>query len=278
MLSTLRPLHENEIVMMKRCFPLFILIAQWNLLFVTIGSASAEPFAPKQDTLPVAPPADAISLLDDAGNCKFVSMAGEAINWKLNEGVLTAVDRPHIDHPNHIVSLLHFRDADIHVEFMLPEQTDGNSGIYIHGHYELQIFNSLGKDELSFKEMGAIYKISQPLVNATRPPDDWQVLDIRYRAPVRDNAGQISEEGSLTAWLNGHLVQDEARFGEPASQYHCYRFGATPYLDVIGKRQTRTMTGPVFLQEHLCPVSFRNVWVRPLDDAAFFYDPDAPSK
>ena len=29
-------------------------------------------------------------------------------------------------------------DADIHVEFMLPEKSSGNSGVYIHGNYELQ--------------------------------------------------------------------------------------------------------------------------------------------
>jgi hypothetical protein len=263
--------------MTKRSYPLLILIAQWSLLSVAMGFASAEPFVPKQDALPVAPPAGAVSLLDADGNCKFVSMAGGEINWTLQEGVLTSVDRPHIDHPNHIVSLLHFRDADLHVEFMLPERTDGNSGIYIHGHYELQIFNSLGTDELTFKEMGAIYKLHKPLVNATRPPGEWQVVDIRYRAPSRGKTGQITQEGSITAWLNGKKVQDEAHFGEPASQYHCYRFGATPYLDVIGKRQIQTMTGPVFLQEHLCPVRFRNVWVRPLDDAAFFYDPNSAS-
>ncbi len=36
---------------------------------------------------------------------------------------------------NHICSKLHFRDADIHVEFMLPEKGPGNSGIYLHGNF-----------------------------------------------------------------------------------------------------------------------------------------------
>ena len=50
---------------------------------------------------------------------------------------------------NHIVSRWHFRDADIHVEFMVSEIAEGNSGIYIHGNYEMQIFNSYGKQDLN---------------------------------------------------------------------------------------------------------------------------------
>ena len=35
------------------------------------------------------------------------------------------------------------------------------------------------------------------------------------------------------------------------------------------------MTGPLFLQDHDNPTRFRNVWVRPLDERAFLYQPDA---
>ena len=68
---------------------------------------------------------------------------------------------------------------------------------------------------------------------AARPPGVWQVYDVRYRAPRRDAAGNIVEEGTLTAWLNGQKVQDGTRFGEPRSKYHPYRYGVTPYLETI---------------------------------------------
>ena len=105
--------------------------------------AADRDFAPDQSKLPVPPPKGAVVLLDDKGNHSFLSMAGEKIDWPIEDGV--AVPKPR-GNKNHIVSKLHFRDADIHVEFMLPEQGPGNSGVYIHGHYEVQILNSFGKE------------------------------------------------------------------------------------------------------------------------------------
>lgn len=147
---------------------------------------------------------------------------------------------------------------------MLPKKGSGNSGLYIHGNYELQIFNSLNKAKPDQKDMGGIYGFSKPLINATRKPGVWQVYDIRYMAPRRDKTGTIIEQGSITAWLNGKLVQDNAKFGEPKSKYHPFRHQATPYLKAIWKQQKATMVGPLFLQDHDSPVRFRNIWAVPL--------------
>ena len=113
-------------------------------------------------------------------------------------------------------------------------------------------------------DVGAVYGFSKPLVNACRKPGAWQVYDIRYRAPRRDDTGKIVEEGSITAWLNGRKVQDHARFGEPRSVYHPYRYRTTPYLKTIWDRQKKTHAGPVFLQDHGSPVWFKNVRIKDL--------------
>jgi hypothetical protein len=199
-------------------------------------------------------------------------MTGEEINWPVQDGALVSTTK---GHQNHIVSKVHFRDADIHVEFMLPEKGPGNSGVYLHGNYELQIFNSADKAEPNMDDAGAIYGFHKPLVNACKPPGEWQVYDIRYRAPRRDAEGKIVEEGSITAWLNGQKVQDNSKFGEPRSVFHPFRFGTTPYLKQINDQKQKTSVGPVFLQDHGNPVKFRNVWIVPLDDQARRYEPAA---
>lgn len=240
--------------------------------FSTFTAATADnDFTPDQSKLPVPPPDDAIVLFDGQDTNLFLGKEGTDINWPIDDGALVSTRGG--GRANHIVSQLHFRDADIHVEFMLPEKTSGNSGVYIHGNYELQIFKSFGKENPGAGDAGGIYGFHKPLVNACRKPGEWQVYDIRYRAPRRDESGQIVDEGRITAWLNGQKVQEDARFGEPRSTYHPYRYQTTPYLQEIWERQKKTMTGPVFLQDHDSPVRFRNVWVRPLDNQAFMYEP-----
>lgn len=235
------------------------------------SGANLAGFAPQQDELPVPPPNGAVVLFGGRGTNLFLSKEGREIDWPIEQGALVSTRGG--ERSNHIVSRLHFRDADVHVEFMLPQQGPGNSGVYLHGNYELQIFNSCGKQEPTMDDMGAIYGFSKPLANACRGPGQWQVYDIRYRAPRRDADGKIVQDGWLTAYLNSVKVQDQARFGEPRSPWHPYRYKTTPYLTEIWERQQRTGVGPVFLQDHDSPVRFRNVWLRPLDDKAFLYTP-----
>ena len=232
-------------------------------------AAPAPDFKPDQSKLPAPPPKGATVLLDEKGKHAFLSMAGEKIDWPIEDGVLTSTPKKN---QNHIVSKLHFRDADIHVEFLLPEKGPANSGVYIHGNYEVQILNSFGKEKVTQEDAGSLYGFAPPLENACRKPGEWQVFDIRYRAPRRDDAGKITEKGTVTVWFNGKKVQDNTEFGEPKSTFHPFRFGNTPYLDKIRDQQKKTMVGPVFLQDHGNPVKFRNVWVRPADDRAFVYE------
>jgi hypothetical protein len=239
------------------------------LLALALVAADAD-FKPDQSKLPAAPPKGALVLLDDKGTHSFLSMAGEKIDWPFADGALVSTAKKN---QNHIVSKLHFKDADIHVEFLLPEKGPANSGVYIHGHYEIQILNSFGKEKVTQDDAGAVYGFSPPLENACRKPGEWQVFDIRYRAPRRDAAGKITEMGTASVWFNGKKVQDGATFGEPKSTFHPFRFGNTPYLDAIRDQQKKTSVGPVFLQDHGNPVRFRNVWVLPADDRAFVYEP-----
>ncbi len=136
------------------------------LLPLIILAADGE-FKPDQSKLPVAPPKGAVVLLGEKDNHRFLSMAGEKNNWPIEDGIVTSTPK---GNRNHIVSDLHFRDADIHVEFMLPEKGPANSGVYIHGNYEVQILNSHGKEAITQEDAGSLYGFSKPLANACRPP------------------------------------------------------------------------------------------------------------
>lgn len=223
-------------------------------------------FHPLQAPLPVKPPPGAIVLLGvdaAADRPAFTSMAGGAIDWPTRDGVLAV--RPNGARSNHIVSTATFRDADVHVEFATDPAAHGNSGIYLHGHYELQIYDSAGVQPPGDQDQGAVYRYARPIVNAARPAGEWQVFDIRFIAPRRDAAGRITAPGRVTAWLNGRLVQNGVAFTEPRSPFHPYLHGATDHLRGIEKRLLETGRGPLFLQDHDSPTRFRNVWILPLD-------------
>jgi len=219
-------------------------------------------FRPDQSSLPVAPPTDAVLLVAPGVEPKFTSMAGGPINWEIEEGSLVATRTK--NHANHIASSVMFEDADIHAEFMVSPLAHGNSGLYIHGHYEMQIYDSFGVENVTSQDEGSLYRFAKPLVNAARPAGEWQVYDIRFIAPKRNADGSLKSAGTLKAWLNGQLVQDGVTFTAPRSPYIPYRHGVTDYLRGVEKQLQATGKGPLFLQDHGSPTRFRNVWIRPL--------------
>lgn len=238
------------------------------------GSQGTSPPKSLQDLVTGKRPPAAVQLFDGSKDHLMVSMAGLPIDWAINSGAL--VSTANSKRSNHLVSKLHFRDALVHVEFMLPKDSTGNSGVYLHGHYELQIINSADKELLSDADAGAVYGFSPPLMNACFQPEQWQAYNIMYRAPIRNLKGQVVKPGSIKAELNGTIVQDDLKIGEPRSRYHPYRYGTTPYLQEIAAQQKKKRTGPLFLQDHDSPVKFRNIWVLPLDDQSYLYEPKHP--
>jgi len=219
-------------------------------------------FRPDQSSLPVPAPPNAVILVGSGVEPKFTSMAGGPINWEVEGGTLVATRTK--SHANHIVSSVMFEDADIHAEFMISPLAHGNSGLYIHGHYEMQIYDSFGVENFTIQDEGSLYRFAKPLVNAARPAGEWQVYDIRFIAPKRNADGSLKSAGTLRAWLNGQLVQDGVTFTEPRSPYIPYKHGVTDYLRGVEQQLKATGKGPLFLQDHGSPTRFRNVWIRPL--------------
>lgn len=252
----------------------FIACTSLWIACLVLRSVDAEDSPLEQSHFPAERPAEAVALFDGHGEPRFVSMDGAPIDWKIEGGELisTKGTKPRRSRANHIVSTYHFRDAEMHIEFQLPDSGTGNSGVYIHGYYEVQIIDSHDKKKPSQHDAGAVYGFAPPLVNACRERGKWQNLDIQYHAPRWNAEGRLIEKGTISAWLNGQLVQDKLRVDEPRSAYRPLKYGRTPYLGTIEDRLRNTSTGPVFLQDHDNAVRFRNVWIRALDDRMHEYE------
>jgi hypothetical protein len=160
-----------------------------------------------------------------------------------------------------------FRNYQLHLEWRVPAditgegQARGNSGVFLASTgpgdtgYELQIMDSWKNPTYVNGQAASIYKQAPPLVNAMRPPGAWQSYDVIWTAPVFAANGTLTAPAYVTVLHNGVLVQN-----------HTALTGETVY---IGKPTYTPYTdAPIKLQAHgdpSQPISFRNIWVRPLD-------------
>ena len=112
--------------------------------------------------------------------------------------------------------------------------------------YEMQILNSYDNPVEPKETLGALYGISPPLVNVARKPGEWQVYDIVYTAPRRDDTGKVARPGEITALLNGVLVQHKAHCTESISRWNPLVYQNTAYTDKIRASILKTGCGPIF--------------------------------
>lgn len=151
-----------------------------------------------------------------------------------------------------------FGDIQLHLEWLVPVlqgksgQDYGNSGVFLMGIYELQILNSYKNHTYSNGQAAAIYKQHSPLVNASRPPEQWQAYDIFFTAPRFSAKGTVVTPAMMTVLHNGVLVQYNSVLQGPTA------FIGEPYYVPHADKL------PIVLQDHDNPVRFRNIWVREL--------------
>ena len=197
-----------------------------------------------------SPPSDAIILFDGKDLSHWKSTKGEPADWTLGDGYFEV--KPHT---GNIFTKEEFGDIQLHVEWASPNppkgegQDRGNSGIYFQGRYEIQVLDSYQNKTYFDGQAAALYSIAQPLVNACRPPGEWQTYDITFHPPKPDDFGRITP-GSITVLHNGVLVQDHTAVTGKTTP-------ASVFKDAAAK-------GPLVLQDHNHPVRYRNIWVRKL--------------
>ena len=154
-----------------------------------------------------------------------------------------------------LVSKKEFGDCELHVEFMVPKGS--NSGVYLMGRYEIQVFDSWGKDNVEHSDCGGIYQRWKddkgfegrpPKVNASKKPGEWQSFDITFRAPRFDADGKKIENAKFVKVIhNGKVVHENESLTGPTRAAHF---------------EDEKPIGPLMLQGDHGPVAFRNIKVR----------------
>lgn len=199
-------------------------------------------------------PSDALVLFDGTDLSKWAGNKGPA-TWKVENGYMEVTPKA-----GDIRTRDEFGDFQLHLEFATPavvkgdSQERGNSGIIIHGRYEVQVLDCYQNRTYADGTVGGLYGQYPPRVNAARKPGEWQTFDIIFEAPKWEE-NKLVKPAQVTVLLNGVVLHHKQAFLGYVAHRELARYGR-PYS---GK-------GPIVLQDHNNPMRFRNIWIRPLGE------------
>jgi sugar lactone lactonase YvrE len=213
-----------------------------------------EPGTPSTPDRPGRPPSDATVLFDGKDLSQWASMDGSPTKWIVKDGYMECVRGS-----GYIRTIRNFGDCQLHLEWAAPKPAEGegqgrgNSGVFFgRDRYEVQVLDSFGNKTYADGSAGAVYIQYPPLVNACRPPAEWQTYDILWTSPRFDADGTLAAPAYLTVFHNGVVIQN-----------HVELTGPTAWLERAPYRPHPEKL-PIALQDHGNPVRFRNIWVREL--------------
>ena len=211
--------------------------------------------APPAQSLPVPAPADALVLFDGSDLSQWEATDGTPTRWEVADGAMISVAGA-----GYIQTKQAFGDVQLHVEWAAPvpvqgsSQGRGNSGVFLMGLYEVQVLDSYENETYADGQAAAIYGQYPPLVNAARPPGEWQTYDIFFRRPRFNTSGGLLEPARLTVVHNGIVVQNNAELWGPTNWLQSLPY--EPHPDKL----------PLSFQDHGNPVRYRNIWLRELPE------------
>lgn len=205
----------------------------------------------RRDVPSPLPPSDAVVLIGWANDLSaWQGDDGKPVTWTMKHGVLET-GRPSIR------TKAEFEDVQLHVEFATPKnvsgssQGRGNSGVFF-GPFEIQVLDSFDNPTYPDGQASAMYGQYPPLVNASRPPGEWQTYDIIFMAPRFTGSGALDKPAIATVIHNGVVVHHATPFWGPTAHR------------AIGLYAPSHAKGPIRLQDHGNPIHFRNMWLRVL--------------
>ena len=200
-------------------------------------------------------PSDAIVLFD--GNLDSWRFSdGTEVSWPASPGGFAVVPGT-----QSIRTKQAFGDCQLHVEWRVPVDEDhgetlnwGNSGVYLMGYYEVQIYDSYDDMHKIYYngQAASIYKQHKPLVNCCKEPGEWESFDIVFTAPAFNEDGSLRSPAYFTVFQNGILVQNhvELKGRTNHSKYTAY--------------EEHDSKLPLLIQSHGSAVEYRNIWIREL--------------
>jgi hypothetical protein len=157
-----------------------------------------------------------------------------------------------------LVTAEKFGDVELYLEFMVSKGS--NSGVYLHGLYEIQVFDSYGSTEPpASSDCGGVYHQwidnkgvggSAPSRSVSRPPGQWQSFYIFFQAPRFDAAGKKTSNAKFVRVIhNGFSVQENVEVPGPTRAH---------------MNHAEAPLNPLMLQGDHGPVAYRNIYIRPL--------------
>lgn len=199
-------------------------------------------------------PADAVVLFNGQDLSKWTGGKG-APGWKVENGYFEVVKGQ-----GDIQTKESFGDFQLHLEWSAPNppkgdsQGRGNSGVFLHGLYEVQVLDVFQNKTYADGQAGGLYGMWPPLQNAMKKPGEWNTYDIIFEGPRFSDDGKVTRKASVTVIHNGVVLHHRQEFNGPSGHRN------TPQY-----RKYNSM-GPIRLQDHGDPVRFRNIWIRPLGE------------
>lgn len=192
-----------------------------------------------------------VDLFDGKSLAGWVSEGGKPQQWVAEGGLLKNGPAGKV---NNLVSEREFGDVEVEVEFRIPKGS--NSGVYLMGLYEVQIFDSFGKEKITTQDGGSIYHRwidSKPVggsvakVNAAKPPGEWQSYRIVFRAPRFRGGKKVENARFERVEYNGVVVQERVECEGPTRS---------------AMAREESEKGPLMIQGDHGPVEFRKIAVR----------------
>lgn len=196
------------------------------------------------------PPDGAIMLFDGTE-----LSAWQPSSWLVQDGYIEVTPKG-----GYLESREDFGSCHLHLEWRSPTpvtgsgQGRGNSGVFLMGHYEIQILDTHENPTYADGYAGAAYGQLPPLANPIRPPGEWNTYDLFFRAPRFGPDGTVLRPAAVTLIFNGILVLNNFEF-----------IGRSTWKKVA-TYSPHPSKAPLRLQDHGDRVRFRNIWIVPLAD------------